>query len=89
VTARPPANNFDVLREMARRNLDVRLAPLDNIIRARSVKAGTQVTVGVAGDVIAGLMNDRFVGGFLLADKAQFDQVKAEIEAAADRGAQP
>lgn len=74
-------NNFDVLKVMGQRSMDVQLAPLNNVVRAKAVKAGTQVTIGVAGNPIAKILNGELVGGLLLADKKQFDQVKAELEA--------
>ena len=78
----PKANNFDVLRVMGERNLDIRLASLDNITNLKKVRAGTQITIGVEGDVVAAIALDRkFVGGLILADKDQFAQVKAELEA--------
>jgi hypothetical protein len=79
-------NNFDVLKEMGKRNLDIRLTPLGNIGNMRKVKAGTDVTIGVAGDVIAELLSEKFVGGLIMADKVQFDQVKAEMEKAETDG---
>lgn len=78
-------NHFDVLREMGKRNLDVRLAPLDNITNLKKVRAGTQVTIGVAGDVVAAIgIEGRFVGGLILADKTQFEALKAEMEKGAN-----
>lgn len=76
------ANSFDVLKEMGERDMNVMLAPLSNIIRANKVKAGTQITIGFAGDVIAGIMDGKYVGGLILADKEEFERVKREIESA-------
>jgi hypothetical protein len=74
-------NSFDVLKRMSERSLDVRLAPLGNITNLKKVKAGTQVTIGVAGDLVAALgLENKFVGGLILADKEQFDKLKAEME---------
>lgn len=79
----PDISNFDVLKEMGKRNLDIRLSPLDNITRLQRTKAGTQVTIGVAGDVVAALgVNHKFVGGLLLADREQFESVRAEMAGA-------
>ena len=81
-------NNFDVLKIMGERNMDVRLAPLGNITNLKKVKAGTQVTIGVEGDVVAALgLEDKFVGGLILADKAQFDAVRAELLSTPPNGA--
>lgn len=73
-------NNFDVLKIMGERNMDLRLAPLSNIINLKKVLAGTHVTIGVEGDVVSALgLESRFVGALILADKKQFDLVKAEL----------
>ena len=75
-------NNFDVLKEMGVRNMDIRLAPLSNIINLnyRKKADGTDVTIGVPGNVVAELgLTHKFAGGLILADKQQFDAVKAEL----------
>lgn len=73
-------NNFDVLKAIGERNGSIQLAPLSNIINMKKVKAGTQITIGVGGDVIFGIMEGKYVGGLILADKAQFDAIKEEME---------
>lgn len=74
-------NNFDVLKEMGNRDGNISMAPLSNIIRVRKVKAGTQITIGVAGnDVVGRIARGELYGGFIMADKAEFDQVKKEME---------
>ena len=73
-------NNFDILKEMSNRNMDIRMAPLDNITNLQKTRAGTQVTIGVAGYVVAAIgIEGRFVGGLILADRKQFEQVKTEL----------
>ena len=74
-------NSFDVMKVMGEKNLDIRLAPLGNILRAQYTKRGTQVTIGVEGNVVAAIVNGDFVGGFILADKRQFEETKRELEA--------
>jgi hypothetical protein len=74
-------NNFDVMKRMCEFDRDIRLAPLGNIIRLQKTKAGTQITIGVEGDVVAAIANGRLVGGLILADKAEFDQTKRELAA--------
>lgn len=76
-------NNFDVLKTMCERNMKCQLAPLGNLVGAKVVKAGTQVTIGVGGNVVTGLTLGKYVGGLILADKAEFDALKAEMEAGA------
>ena len=75
------ANAFEVLRVMEERHLNLRLTPLDNVLTVRRVPGGTEVTICVAGDVLEPLTLGRFVGGLILANKAQFDQVREELEA--------
>jgi hypothetical protein len=77
-------NNFDVLKAMGERGLKVTLAPLSNILNMRKVKAGTQVTIGLEGDLIMPLLEGKFVGGLILADQAEFYRVKADLEARTD-----
>ena len=73
-------NNFDILKTMSERNLDIRLAPLGNILRAQLTKKGTQITIGFPGDVVAAVMDGKFVGGLLLADRKQYNAVAKELE---------
>jgi hypothetical protein len=73
---------FEKLSRMADADMDIRLAALDNIVAIRILGTkGGEVTFGVDGqttmDLIAGR---RFVGGFLLADRAQFDSISDEEE---------
>ena len=77
-------SNFDVLKAMTK----IQLAPLGNITNMKKVKAGTQVTIGVGGDVIFGLMNDAYVGGLILADKKEFDEIREKMVEEADNGEQ-
>lgn len=74
-------NNFEVLKVMGERNLDVRLAPLGNIVSLNKVRAGTNVTIGVPGDLVGALaVEDLFVGGLILANRKQFEEVRRELE---------
>ena len=76
-------NNFDVLKEMSVRDMKVGLSPLDNIVNLKKVKHGTQVTIGVAGDLVAALgIEHKFVGGLILADKDEFNALKSEMQKA-------
>lgn len=73
-------NNFDVLRAMGDAEQDIRVAPLSNVIYMQRTKKGTQITIGVDGDVVAGLAKGRFVGGLILADKEQFEAMRRALE---------
>lgn len=71
-------NNFDVLKKMAADELDIRMAP--DILRMQKVKAGTQVTVGIPGNVCGQIMTGELVGCLLLWNKKQFDETKKALE---------
>lgn len=72
--------SFDVFNKMtADDNKALQLAPLGNVIRAQKVKAGTQVTIGVGGDVIGKIMSGDLVGGLILCDKKEFERVRTEM----------
>jgi hypothetical protein len=78
-------SNFAVLKAMADANDDrLTLAPLSNIISARKVKAGTQVTIGVGGNIVGAIANGELVGGLILVRREAFDAVKAAIAAVED-----
>lgn len=73
--------HFDICKAMTEENLDIRISPLDNVINLRKVKAGTQVTIGVDGDVVAAIgIEDKFVGGLLLIDREQYFATKQRLE---------
>jgi hypothetical protein len=72
---------FEVFLRMAETNdKALRLAPLANILNMKVVKAGTQVTIGVEGNVLARIMSGEFCGGLLLCETKRFDELKAEME---------
>jgi hypothetical protein len=76
-------NNFDVLKAMSDDNSpNLQLAPLGNVLGMQKDSHGTRITIGVGmPGVIEKLMRNELVGGLILADKAEFDRVKAELEA--------
>jgi hypothetical protein len=72
---------FEVFNKMVEMNDGaIKLAPLDNIVHLKKVRAGTEVTIGVQGDVVGPIFNGRFVGGLILCDKVRYEEVKAEME---------
>ena len=75
-------SSFDVLKVMSERDMDIRLAPLENVNKLVKVRAGTNVTIGVAGDVVGSIYAGKFVGGLILADRDQFQRVKQELTGA-------
>lgn len=84
----PKINAFDVLKEMGERNMDIRMSRcVDNLVNVRKVKAGGHVTIGVdtaVADILMGfaLGVNKHNAVFLVFDTDQFNQVKAELEAA-------
>jgi hypothetical protein len=73
-------NNFDVMKAMSAENKDIRLAPLDNVTNLQKTKAGTLITIGAPGDLVAAIgVHRQFVGGLILADKIQFNETKERL----------
>jgi hypothetical protein len=73
-------NNFDVLKQMSVDNLDIRLATSENILNMKKVKAGTQLTFGVSGDVLNALYCNDLHCCLLIWDKKQFNDVNEKLE---------
>jgi len=74
--------HFDICKVMAAENLDIQIAPLENVTNLRKVKAGTQVTIGVGGDVVAAIgLENKYVGGLLLCNREQYFAIKERLEA--------
>ena len=86
-------NNWDVLKEMGERNSSkIEMASLDNIVRINYyANRGTEVTVGVSGNRTFAFERGEYYGGLLLADKKEFETVKAELEKSSggQRASQP
>lgn len=73
--------HFDICKVMCERDMDIKVAPLDNVTNLRKVKGGTQVTIGVAGDEVAAIgLENRYVGGLLLINREQYFSIKKELE---------
>jgi hypothetical protein len=71
-------NNFDVLKRMAADNKDIRLGT--DFLGAKAVKAGSQVTMGIGGNVLAQLMTGELHPVLILFDKAQYKDTKSLME---------
>ena len=75
-------NALDIFSHMVETNdKAITMAPLGNVTHLKKVRAGTNVTIGVAGDVVGAIYEGKYVGGLILCDKKRFDEVKAEMEA--------
>ncbi len=74
-----PVNNFDVLKRMCADNKDIRMGT--DVLNMKAVKAGSQITMGIAGNVLAKVMFGELNACLILFDKKQFEQTKATMEA--------
>ena len=73
--------HFDICKAMAISGQDIRMSGLENVINLRKVKAGTQVTIGVYGDLVEAIgIENKFVGGLLLIDRQQYFAMKKALE---------
>jgi hypothetical protein len=72
-------NNFDVLKRMSSENLDIRMGT--DFLGAKAVKAGSQVTMGIAGNVLAQITFGELNACLIIFNKKQFNELKAKMEA--------
>ena len=89
MAAKKPGH-FDICREMARRNMDIRMSLLENVTNVSYSKRtqGTTVSIGVYGNIVAAIgVENKFVGGLLLCDREQYFAIAKELEAATDLAA--
>ena len=75
-------SSFDVLKRMSSDNLDIRLATSENLRNMTAVHKGedTDITIGIAGNVISAVMNNELHLCLLLWNKEQYRATKAKIE---------
>jgi hypothetical protein len=72
-------NNFDVLKEMGKRNLDIRLS--NNFVSANATKNGGTVVMGVDRNTVIEMgTGKKFIICLLFANPEQFNTVKKELE---------
>ena len=71
-------NNFDVLKRMSAENKDIRLGT--DLLNMKAVKAGSQITMGVPGNVLGALMFGELRACLVLFNVKQFDEVKSAME---------
>ena len=74
---------FDICKEMAKRGLDIRMSMLENVTNVSYSKRckGTDVTIGVDGNLVAAIgLDNQFVGGLLLCDRKQYFEIAKELE---------
>jgi hypothetical protein len=75
-------NNFDVLKEMGNRNLDIRAFPVyDNLITAGQGKGRGTILLSVDPKTAGELMEGKsLVATLIIADGKQFSDLKEEME---------
>ena len=71
-------NNFDVLKRMAAEDKDIRLGT--DVLNMKAVKAGSQITMGIEGNVLAQLMFGELNACLILYNKKQFIETVATME---------
>ena len=76
------ASHFEICKLMAERGLDIRLSTVDNIteMRLHRNKKDTMVTIGIQGNIIGEIFHGKLVGGLLLCNAEQYQQIKKELE---------
>ena len=73
---------IDVLKRMADEDDEaLMLFPLSNLVRAKKVRAGTDVTIGVGPEVsIFNIMNGKYIGSLFLIDKEKALEWQKKME---------
>lgn len=84
--------NLLILDRMSKKNLDIRLATLpDNLINARRVRAGGEVTLGVDHNAAKAVMNMAvgdlsYLGALIIFRRDQFDETEKELKLMKETG---
>lgn len=69
-------NSFEKLGKMSKENMDIKLAPLSNILSIDINGNKGEVRIGIDRQTAQRLIDGHdFVGGLILADKKQFDAI--------------
>ncbi len=75
-------NSFDVMKEMARRKMNIQLIPLSCIEQKQTRKSGSGfVKISVPNDTVIQLCNIRNMGGLLVIDAVQYQELEKELSA--------
>lgn len=69
-----------MLKAMVDADGKILLVPLSNVFRLKRVKHGAHLTIAVPGEVMDGIVEGRYVGGLVLADRKEFVAIKRKIE---------
>lgn len=71
-------NIFDIMNKMASENLDIKMAPLANIVEMKKTKNGCRLTIMVENELMDKIALNKYVGGLYLANKEQFFKIKKQ-----------
>ena len=80
MTMPAPVNNFDVLKRMAAENKAVQLCTTITQMNYSAKKGGTEVSVGVPGNVCFDIRDGKLNAVLLLWDVNEFNELKAIME---------
>jgi hypothetical protein len=78
-------NNFDVLKRMGERGDDIRICTTITEM-TYNAKRGTEVAIGVPGNVCFEIEQGKLNAFLLLYDKRQFDELKRSMEKMGELG---
>jgi hypothetical protein len=74
-------NNFDVLKRMCAENMSIQLCTTITQMNYSQKKGGTEVSVGVPGNVCFEIESGRMNAVLLMWSNREFDEMKAKMEA--------
>lgn len=73
-------NNFDVLKTMCDRNMNIRAFPASNITYVKTGKQFGSITMNVDNETATKIMNGTpIIFSLIIADVTEFDKVKKEL----------
>lgn len=70
--------DFEKMSIMSKRNMDIRMCGRNQMVEAKTVKAGGHVTMGVDSKTILDILNGDLYMGFYCMNKEEFDKVSNE-----------
>ena len=73
-------SNFDVLKRMAAENMSLQLCTTITQMNYSQKKGGTEVSVGVPGNICFEIESGRMVAVLLTWNKREFDELKKKME---------
>jgi hypothetical protein len=73
-------NNFDVLKQMGVENKTIQLCTTITQMNYSASKGGTEVSVGVPGNVCFDIQSGKMNAVLLLWDVKQFNEIKSKLE---------